>query len=122
LVFVWLQVCAKRAASNEIREFIRRLISPRPVQQTVCHASKILATWWVCWHWFDKRLSPKIAIAVEQSAPFTNQIGIAQIERAVEIPQVEVAEILEKGEWIIHASGWRSSSAANRAISGGTSE
>ena len=40
LVFVWLQVGAKRAASYEVRQFIRCRSAPRAVQQIVRDPSK----------------------------------------------------------------------------------
>jgi hypothetical protein len=84
--------------------------------------SEIQTTRQIRWDWFDKRLTPKIPVAIEQGTTLTNQVGVAQIKRAIKIAQVDVAEVVENGEWIIHMSGWRSSSAANRAISGDTSE
>ena len=105
LVFIRLQVVAKRTARNKLSKLIGRLRAPGTIQRLVRHCAEIAAANGVRRDWLDKRLSPKISVAVEQLATLANQITVAKVERAIQVTQVEVAETSKEGNRIIHRSG-----------------
>jgi hypothetical protein len=71
--------------------------------------------------WFNQRLAPHAPIFIEQPSALVAEDFVTNRERAIEIAQVELAEMLKDCDGIVHVRDWRSNSAANPAISGGTS-
>jgi hypothetical protein len=118
---VWPASIREKRGAEEVRDVASHAGAPRLIQKFMHDLSKVTIGCGVNRGWFNKRLAPHSPILIQQSSALVPEHIVANRKRAIKIAQVELAEVLKDCDGIVHVMGWRSNSAANPAISAGTS-
>jgi len=121
LMEVWPASVREKRRAEEVRDVASHPGAPRLIQKFMHDLPKVAIACGINRGWFNERLAPHSPILIQQSAALVPEHIVANRKRAIKIAQVELAEVLKDCDGIVHVRGWRSNSAANPAISGGTS-
>ena len=53
-------------------------------------------------NWLEQGISVELPIPVQEVTPFTEEGGVADTKRTVQVPQVSLPKLVESAEWILH--------------------